>query len=363
MMQDNKKKKLLTYIFSGFIVFAVLLSLFILEFKGMAISNLIRGGFGSGEDVPVNTGDQDYPNAGTNQPSDLDDGKDDINEEVPGITKGTPYSEKLVEDGSINILLIGENKVEGLFDTISILSVDRKNNKIKVIMIPRDMYVEYSDDVLSFLEKKGISDVPGIYKINTAHNIGSMMKYEGKFKSNGQVSFLAGIIKEKFGINIDEFVKVDTNAFAQIVDLFGGVRINVPYLMNYNDPVQNLHIYLEKGEQLLNGKQAEGFVRFRQGYDENGNLVNYGDVERKKNQIAFIKAFIEQHGTISNIDKIPELLKLLGKNVQHSIGLGDVLFKYMGIAKNFIQDKYEIEGVTLSGELKWIDGSQYMVLN
>ena len=116
--------------------------------------------------------------------------------------------------------------------------------------------------------------------------------------------FLCDIIKEIFGIHIDDYAYVKVQGVRNIVEYFGGVYINVPILMNYVDPVQNLDIYIEPGYQRLNGKQAEGFLRFRQGWNEHGVMINHGDIFRKKNQIAFMQAFIKQKVTLSNLARI-----------------------------------------------------------
>lgn len=366
-MRQNKKLLLLISLALSIITFVIVSILIYIDFKETANPALIGDStevFQNYErDLPVKLEEQKKVEVPiTPLPSNKDGSEIDYNS-ISGLTEGRPYGKKLVEDGSINILLIGENKFEGLCDTISIVSIDKKSRKVRIIMIPRDTYIEYNKKVLHYLEKEGKLDVPGMLKINAAHNIGPIMKYEGRFKPYTSISFLADVINEKFNIEVDDYVKVDTDIFAQIVDLFGGIKINVPYEMNYDDPGQNLSIHLEKGEQNLDGKQAEGFVRFRQGYNEKGELLSYGDIERKKNQIAFLKAFIDQHGTINNINKTPELLKTLGKKMLHSIGVGDVLFKYMGLMKDIIEKDYEIEGMSLSGELKWINRSQYMVLD
>lgn len=278
-----------------------------------------------------------------------------------GITTGVRYSGKLVEEGSRNVLIIGEDKLNDLYDTIGIASIDEKNGKLKLIMIPRDTYIEYGGKVADYLDEVGKSKSPGIYKINCAHLIGSMVKYKGKFKS-GPTSFLAQVIKEKFGIDVDDYVKINTSGFASMVDLFGGVDIKVPYLMNYDDPTQDLHIHISKGMQHLDGSQSEGFVRYRQGFKEDGSYFEIGDPGRKKNQLDFLQAFIKQHGTITQIDKIPQLIQLLGKNVQHSIGVGDVLQVYIKLAKDIVLSKFQIESENLDGKQKKINGSSYLML-
>lgn len=275
------------------------------------------------------------------------------------LTTGKTYGTRLTEDGAVNVLIIGEDKVSYLYDTIGIASINKSNSTMKLIMIPRDTYIEYNQKILDVLDREGKINQAGIFKINFAHHIGTMMKYEGRFNS-GSISFLADVIEEKMGIEINDYVKVNINGFVRLVDLFGGIDINVPYNMHYDDPAQDLHIHLDKGPQHLDGSQAEGFVRFRQGLAEDGTELQIGDTGRKKNQINFLKEFIRQHGTLGNINKVPEMMKILGKNLQTSIGLGDMLKTYMGLAKDIIADKYEIESVNLDGKQIRINGSAYV---
>ncbi|MCX7711391.1 MAG: LCP family protein [Clostridia bacterium] len=271
------------------------------------------------------------------------------------VTACSSYSEKLVEEGSRNILILGEDARNKLYDTIGIVSVDSKNKKVAIIMLPRDMYVDYSKSVCDFLQAQGKANEVGIYKLNATHYIGAIIGYNGKFSSNS-ISFLAQVIKEKFSIEVDEYVKVNTDGFNQVVNLFGGVEVNVPYDMNYDDPTQDLSIHIAKGKQRLDGKRAEGFVRFRQGYKEDGTRF---DVDRKSNQLAFLNAFIKQHGTVANVDKVPRLLKTLDRNIKHSLDVGDVLLTYIGLSKDIINGKYSIEDKNISGDKRTINGSYY----
>jgi len=84
--------------------------------------------------------------------------------------------------------------------------------------------------------------------------------------------------------------------------------------------------------------------------------VTVGDYERKKNQINFIKAFIEQHGTMSNI------VSTLNKYMKHSIGVGDVLTTYIGYAKDVVLYKYPIETYTVTGKDKYMNQRYYIVI-
>jgi LCP family protein required for cell wall assembly len=361
----KKTRKIILSISIAVIIITMLSVIVYRDFSG-------RAALASAEDDYVLEQERDaISNTGTSGTGDGKKLKDEflnINEQLadydsmPGLTSCKPFGKKLVESHSRNILIIGEDKEAGLFDTIGIISIDQKNRKLKIIMIPRDTYIEYNEKVIHYLDLAGKLNEPGFFKINNAHHIGPIMKYQGRFNPYTSINFLADVIQEKFGIEVNDYIKINTECFVEIVDLFGGVDIYVPYEMNYDDPVQDLSIHLEKGMQHLDGKKAEGFVRFRKGYKSDGTFFEVGDPGRKKNQIDFIKAFIKQHGTISKINKIPNLLKILGRNIQHSIGLGDLLINYMGITKDIVTDKYEIESENLDGELKWINSSQYVII-
>jgi hypothetical protein len=58
------------------------------------------------------------------------------------------------------------------------------------------------------------------------------------------------------------------------------------------------------------------------------------------------------------------MIDILGKNMQCSIGFGDLLQTYMGLARYIVADQYEITSENLNSEkLIRIDGSSYMVFD
>ena len=71
---------------------------------------------------------------------------------------------------------------------------------------------------------------------------------------------------------------MDFEGFRDLIDAIGGVEFDVPTRMYYTDPKQNLEIDLYPGKQLLDGKKAEMFMRFRQNNDGTGYAE--GDIGR-----------------------------------------------------------------------------------
>ena len=282
-------------------------------------------------------------------------------------TDGELLIGNLVEDDSVNVLIIGVDRTAYLADTIGIVSISESKQSVRLIMFSRDLYIGYADDVVKNLEKLRHNKLPGVYKINNTYNIAKNTEkyaegivYNDNRFENHAYDFLAQVIYEKFDIWVDDFVQINTYGLVKLVDIFGGVRVYVPVYMRYNDPDQKLNINISKGSQVLNGTQAEGFVRFRQGYDGRGNLSVTAD--RTKNQVAFLKAFYEQHAKLSNINKIPDVISTLKKNIVHSISADDIFTKYVDILTSVVNDSYTFESVEFKLKNKRINGSVHYII-
>ena len=130
--------------------------------------------------------------------------------------------------------------------------------------------------------------------------------------------------------------------------------------MKYSDPTQDFSVNLEKGFQHLDGKQAEGFVRFREGYNKDGKFINLGDPERKKNQTAFVKAFINQKATIGNIGKFITISGELDKYLVSSIDNATETAEYGKVAEKLYTNKFTTTSEVVDCTEKDIDGIYYL---
>ena len=117
------------------------------------------------------------------------------------------------------------------------------------------------------------------------------------------------------GFRPDKYVIVNFDGIAAIVDAIGGVDYDVPFDMKYDDPSQNLHIDLKKGQQHLDGKQTVGFLRWRHNNDYTVQYTN-GDEGRVENQQKFLKALAGQVLQIKNVTKIRSIAEAVFKNVK-----------------------------------------------
>ena len=90
-------------------------------------------------------------------------------------------------------------------------------------------------------------------------------------------------------------------------DALGGVDVDVPKRMVYQDRTQGLYIDLYPGPQLLKGEALEGFLRFR--HDEMGDL---GRMERQRQVINQVFRKLAQPATLA---QLPTLLKIAGEDI------------------------------------------------
>lgn len=157
-------------------------------------------------------------------------------------------------------------------------------------------------------------------------------------------------VKEITGMPIHYYVTVHFEGFRNIIDILGGVDFDVPINMNYDDPIQNLHIHLKKGMQHLDGKKAEQFVRYRR-YPE-------GDIGRINAQQAFMKALLEQKLKLEYLSKIDDLYKAIKENVKTNIGPIDVT-KNIALVK--VLNPNNVQMFQLPGEAKMINGISYFI--
>lgn len=219
-----------------------------------------------------------------------------------------------------NILLLGvdsngdgTDRWEGTrSDTILVVNIDPKTHTLKAISIPRDSKVYLPEN-------------KGIQKINSAHALGG-------------VNLVKKTLKETFGIKVDKYIIVHDEAVEKIVDALGGVPIFVEKKMYYNDYSGHLHINLDRGETVLNGKQAVGYLRYRKD--------GLGDIGRAQRQQWFMKSLFERMRSPQVITKIPEVLNIANNYIKTDLSFYE-LSQYAAMVRNI--DNHKVEIATLPG--------------
>ena len=246
---------------------------------------------------------------------------------LKGIIKTAVGSEvKTPEElGEFRTLVLGvsEDISTPLTDTIMIASYNPSTQKATLLSIPRDTYVGKNKSRANSYDK-----INAIYQKDGA---------EGTLEK----------VNELTGLDIKNYVVISNNALIELVDEIGGVEFDVPMDMKYTSENQGLYINLKKGLQKLDGKQAEGLVRFRKSNNNKTYSAEYGsdDFGRMRTQREFIKAVAEQTLKAKNITKIGGLIDIVKKNVKTNITDWSQIKEYIPYAVDFDTDDIESENI------------------
>lgn len=202
-----------------------------------------------------------------------------------------------VVNSEIFFLLTGLDQNEGASsentrsDTMMLVKVSFDQSTIDIISLPRDSRVP----------------VQGEYtKLNHAHSFGG-------------VELTMETLRDWLRIDLDYYVEVSFEAVKQIVDAMGGIEYTLPGTMPYEYwQIDGTREVLQPGKQMLNGEQALGYLRYRQGYIE-------GDMGRIRAQQEFLKVFAQKALSAKNIGHIPEFVKTYFDTVHTNIPLDDLI--------------------------------------
>lgn len=255
-----------------------------------------------------------------------------------------------------NFLLVGRDKIAGLTDTIIVGTFNALSGDISLVSVPRDLYTVLERDKIKELNKIG-RNPPSYFKLN------SLFNYVGGSKDTQVgIKYLKEEVSEIIGedFNIDYYFMIDTAGFREVVDAIGGIDFDVPAGgLYYSDPGQDLYINLKGGMQHLNGRQAEGLVRFRKGYATQ-------DLKRMEIQQEFLKVFMQTVLSSKELSSNLEgLIKTLMQYVETDFTLGDLMDNYMGTLSEISSGelKLNFKSATLPCEGGMIDGAYYFQLN
>lgn len=253
------------------------------------------------------------------------------------VDPNSPFFDAFQDSKRVNVLVLGVN--DGMTDTIMLGSYDLKNQKVDIISIPRDTY--YPRD--------GYRD-PGAKKINSIYHSSN---------GGGAVGTATAVSDVLMGIPIHYYAVIDYKGVGKIVDTLGGVPMNIPFRMKYDDPKDTppLHIDIPAGQQVLDADNAIEFLRFRHANKGSGNKsYPEGDIGRVKAQQEFIKSAIKQ-ALGSNL---PKVAKSVIENVDSDVTIGIAL----KIATNAVSlDSANITTHMAEGESKTIEGLSFWVLD
>ncbi len=229
----------------------------------------------------------------------------------------------------VNILIVGTDttynaethkpmpNLKGRADTILLACVSPTRSQINILAIPRDTYVS--------IPQRGMN------KINVAN-------------AYGGIDLMRQTVEDLTRQKIDHYIEVKPTIVPKIVDLLGGIEIDVEKNMCYVDRAQNLNINLKKGRQRLCGKDAHDYIRFRSDIE--------GDIGRIKRQQKFLKALIKTMIKPTNIIKAPRAIDALLKEVETDLSLSSITRMLNWMRAFSIEN---INAAMISGEVSYIE--------
>ena len=191
------------------------------------------------------------------------------------------------------ILVCGIDNAGGGSDTTMLMRFDAQERRVDLVSLPRD----------TLLHHDWYSN-----KLNYAY-------------ASGGVERLRAEVENLLGVPVDFYVAVDLRGFVALVDRIGGVDFDIPVDMDYDDPMQGLHIHFEKGPHHLNGQQAMEVVRWRKNNDGSG--YPEADIGRIATQQSFLKAVAAQAMRLGNA---PALAQVFFSYVKTDLTSGNLVW-------------------------------------
>ncbi len=254
---------------------------------------------------------------------------EDITRDI-GSTLGedSPEYKELMEQGHFNMLVLGEDDVEGTrrSDTILFVTVELDDKCVKVLALPRDTRVY----------------IPG----HGNHKLNSAFAFGGP-------ELLKTTIENYLHEPILYYVIVDYDNFPKLVDAFGGVTIDVKKKMRYVDRAGHLDINIDAGRQHLDGRTALHYVRFRKD--------SLGDIGRVQRQQQFIKALLKKAYSPEVIVRFPSIVANAMEVFKTNMPV-----RLATALAGFAKAEFKRENIymsTLFGTAEIVDGLSYWIGN
>jgi LCP family protein required for cell wall assembly len=222
---------------------------------------------------------------------------------------------------------VGDTYLGTRTDTMLLVKPNPKEQSLNIVSLPRDSKV-YLDEEHS-----------RVGKLNAAHAMGGPDKTRS-------------VIAESLGVPVQKYLAVDFQAVRAMVDALGGIDVYVPQRMRYTDNTAKLRINLNVGWTHMDGKTAEGFLRFRHDV--------YGDIGRVRRQQQFMTAIRERLNSPDVVLRLPELIQVMNQYVHTNMNPAELL-QFGNYAKK-IPTK-DMRFATLPGHTSSREGTSYWIID
>ena len=206
--------------------------------------------------------------------------------------------ESPLAEGPLNVLVVGvdsrpdDPEMGSRTDTIMLVQVVPRTGDVKLLSIPRDLYVEV---------EPGEKD-----RINAAYNYGG-------------IDQTVDALENYSGVTIDHYAIVDFDGFREVIGAMGGVRVDVGHGLF----PEKWH--MGEGVQRLGGRKALFYARYRG--------TSGGDLDRMQRQRQLVAALRSKALQWNIVKKLPATMKVMSENVQAdldldgAVALGQVLIR------------------------------------
>lgn len=259
--------------------------------------------------------DRSFETAGDREMSDLrDEQVEPLHDNVSILFIGVDDSEKRSQS---------DDNIRS--DALVLATLNNADKSIKLVSIPRDTYTY-------------IPDAEREDKITHA------------YAYNGPSSTIESV-EELLEVPVDYYVRMNFDAFIDVVDALDGIEVNVPYDLKEQDENDKKDaIVLEEGYQTLNGSEALALARTRH-YDN--------DIERGKRQQMIIESIMDKVLSASSLTKYGSVIDAIGDNMKTDLTFKDMqsFFEY---AKG---GKPNVDTITLNGYDDMSTGIYYWQLD
>ncbi|MFG6119290.1 LCP family glycopolymer transferase [Thalassobacillus sp. B23F22_16] len=221
-----------------------------------------------------------------------------------------------VED-NVSILFIGvddsehRDEEDTRSDALLLATFNQEENNVKLLSIPRDSYV--------YVPEVGYNT-----KINHAH-------------AYGGARAAIETVEEFLQVPVDYYVRMDFNAFVDVVDAVGGIKYDIPYEFkesNSDDEKESIH--LTEGYQHLNGEEALALARTRK---------HDSDVARGKRQQELLMTIAKKATSAESVLKIDDVFGAVGDNMSTNLTFPEM----RGFLSYGLDQNVEMETINLDG--------------
>ena len=231
------------------------------------------------------------------------------------------------KEQTATILLCGTDKDGTRTDTMMLVYLDGKNNRVGLLSLPRDTLT--------------ITDSGKKAKLNSAYGRNGC----GEEGMEWTMNYVQRII----GYRPDGYILVDMELVPKLVDLMGGVDVHLDHHIRVE--TDGVEVYVPAGDAHLNGEEVLATLRYRYGYYN-------ADLGRVQVQRMVMKECMKQWVSPLNLTKLPQALELIESESLTNLELGN----YLWIGKVILMGMNDMTSDTLPGYPDMRGGVSYYVL-